>query len=195
MVSAEICARITGFCVWVGSLTFGTLFGKALCFGSLKPAEVGWSIPGTAVGRGQVGTFSQSPEVLGSSALRSWGWAGRQMARSQPVAGSVRCVREPGCLHPRCWAPKVSGEHSQCVHGCLTAVSPTLSTCLRALSFQRSGQGPAWRERECFSAPSAPTLQGTLSSQHSARGTCNRKVTAWMKSQGHGKTDDPERGR
>lgn len=184
MVSAEICAWITGFCVWVGSLTFGTLFGKVLCFGSLKPAEVGWSIPETAVGRGQVGTFSQSPEVLGSSALRSWGWAGRQMARSQPRADSVRCSREPGCLHPRCWAPKVSG-----------AVSPTLSTCLRALSFQRSGQGPVRRERECFSAPSAPTLQGALSSQHPARGTCNRKVTARMKSQGHGKTDNPERGR
>lgn len=181
-------------CGWVASHL--GLFGKALCFGSLKPAEVGWSIPGTAVVRGQVGTFSQSPEILGSSALRSWGWAGRQMARSQPRAGSVRCAREPGCLHPRCWAPKVSGEHSpQCVPGCLTAVSPTLSMRLRALSFQRSGQGPARRERECFRAPSAPTLQGTLSSQHSARGTCNRKVTARMKSQGHGKTDDPERGR
>ena len=89
MALAEIRARITGFCVWVGGFTFGTLFGKALCFGSLKPAEVGWSIPGTAVGRGQVGTFSQSPEVLGSSALRLWGWAGRQTVRAQPMAGSV----------------------------------------------------------------------------------------------------------
>lgn len=157
-------------CGWVASHL--GLFGKALCFGSLKPAEVGWSIPGTAVVRGQVGTFSQSPEVLGSSALRSWGWAGRQMARSQPRADSVRCSREPGCLHPRCWAPKVSGEHSpQCVHGCLTAVSPTLSTRLRALSFQRSGQGPARRERK---------LQCTLSSHTSGRpqlpAPCKRNV-------------------
>ena len=161
MALAEICAGVTGFCVCVGSLASGTLFDKALCFGSLKPVEVGWSIPGTAAGRGQVGTFFQSPEVLGSSELQSWGRAGRQMARAQPMAGSGQCMWERGCLHPRCWAPRylVSTHHGG-VHSCLTVVSPTLSTCLWALSFQRMGQGPMQREREHFSSSSAPsTLQ------------------------------------
>lgn len=124
-------------------------------------AEVGWSIPGTAAGRGQVGTFSQSPEVLGSSELQLWGWVGRWMARAEPMAGSGRCAWERGCLHPRCWAPKVSGEHSprRCAQvsdcGLTHPEHMPLGPLLPAM-----GQGPMQREREHFSSSSAPsTLQ------------------------------------
>ena len=189
MALAEIHAGITGFCVWVGSLASGTLFDKALCFGSLKPVEVGWSIPGTAAGRGQVGTFFQSPKVLGSSELQLWGRAGRRMARAQPMAGSGRCMWECGCLHLCCWAPRylVSTHHGG-VHSYLTVVSPTLTEHV-SVGPLLPADGPR------TNAEGKRTLQFILSSQHSAGRPCNRRVTAQRRSQGHGKTDDPKQER
>lgn len=56
-----------------GCLTFGTVW-QSLVLWELEASRGGLVHPWNSCGQGQVGTFSQSPEVLGSCA-RSWGWA------------------------------------------------------------------------------------------------------------------------
>lgn len=140
---ADICAGITGFCVWVGSLVAGTLFGKALCFGSLKPRWAGPSLEQLRAG-GRWGHFPRAPRSWDQvSCNRGDGQADGWPEQSQwqvldDVRGSV-AVFTHVAGPPR----YLVSTHHGGVHSCLTVGSPTLSTCLWALSFQR------WARDQC----------------------------------------------
>lgn len=168
-------------CGWVAS-HLGLCWQSLVLYRGLKKASRGGLVhPRNSCGQGAGGDVFPEPEVWDQVRFdHGDGQADRW--RSQPRADSVCDARGAWLSSPTLLGPQ--GIWCSLTH---------LSTCLRPLP---SGVARGrCEERKCFSAPSAPTLQGTLSSQHSARGACNRKVTARMKSQGHGRTDNPERGR